>query len=116
MKQMSGGTCPVTVVLSKQATHAPRLTLKTQAPCRAKVLPNAVSFQMESKSGPCRPDVHGLAMTQTSPTEFQSDRRHTETDSTLRLPFEILPLGELAKLKSGHTAATGSDHVVLWPL
>ena len=29
--------------------------------------------------------VHGPAMTQTSPREFQSDRRHTETDSTLRL-------------------------------
>ena len=58
-----------------------------------------------------------LPMTQTSPAEFQSDRRHTKTDSTLRLlsrpPFEILPLGELSILKSGHTAATGSDHVVL---
>ena len=37
MKQMSGGT--VTVVLSKQATHAPRLTLHALAPCRARVPP-----------------------------------------------------------------------------
>ena len=31
MKQMSGSTCPVTVVLSKQATHAPRLKAHTAA-------------------------------------------------------------------------------------
>ena len=32
-----------------------------------------------------------LPMTQTSPAEFQSDRRHTETDSTLRLSRKELP-------------------------
>ena len=31
MKQMSGSTCPVTAVLSKQATHAPRLKAHTTA-------------------------------------------------------------------------------------
>ena len=117
MKQMSGGTCPVKVVLSKQATHAPRLT-----PTNAGALPgespkHAVSFQMESKSGPCGPDVHGPADDAdfSSRIPIRSAPHGDRLDLGLvgRQPFEILPLGELSILKSRHTAATGSDHVAL---
>ena len=121
IKQMSGGTCPVTVVLPKQATHAPKAhTTNAGALPGQKVKKNAVSFQMESKSGPCGPDVHGPAddagflrkiLVRSAP---HGDR----LDLALvgRRPFDILTLGELSILKSGHTAATGSYHVVLWPL
>ena len=37
MKQVSGGTCPVTVVLSKRATHAPRLKAHTTATSAAAI-------------------------------------------------------------------------------
>ena len=37
MKQMSGSTCPVTVVLSKQATRAPRLKAHTTATSTAAI-------------------------------------------------------------------------------
>ena len=80
-----------------------------------KVQKNAVSFQMEFKSGPCGPNVHGPA------DDADFSRRvpvrsapHEDRLALVgRRPFEILPLGELSISKSGHTAATGSDHVVL---
>ena len=37
MNQVSGGTCPVTVVLPKQATHAPRLKALTSATSAAAI-------------------------------------------------------------------------------
>ena len=87
MKQLSGSTCPVTVVLSKQATHAPRLTLQTQALARPKS-PQIMWRHFRWSSSPVHADLMfmDLPMTQTSPAEFQSDRRHTETDSTLDPP------------------------------
>ena len=87
MKQVSGGTWPVTVVLSKQATHAPWLTLQTPAPCRAKESKKQMRHHFRWSPSPAHADhmFMDLPMTQTSPAEFQSDRRHTGTDSTLRL-------------------------------
>ena len=57
-----------------------------------------------------------LPMTQTSPAEFQHDRHHTETDSTLRCRAPAIrdpPTCGPSILKKCDTAATGSDHVVL---
>ena len=109
----------MTVVLSKQATHAPRLTLQTPAPCRAKKSKNknAVTFQMGSKSGGCGPDVHGSAddadFSRRIPNRSTPHGDRLDLALVGRWPFEILPLGELSIRKSGHKAATGSDHVVL---
>ena len=105
MKQKSRGTCPVSVVLSKQAAHAPRLTQQTPAPCRAKKSKNknAESFQMESKSGPCGPDVDGPAddADLSCKIPIRSAPHGDRLDLALvgRRPFEILPLGELSVLK-----------------
>ena len=80
-------------------------------------LTNAVSFQMESKSGPCGPDVHGATddadFSRRNPIRSVPHGDRLDLALVGRRPFEILPLVELSFLKSGHTAATGSDHVVL---
>ena len=98
MKQVSSGTCHVTVVLSKQATHAPRLTLQTPRPCRAiKSSQNAVSFQMESKSSPCGPGVHGPAgdadFSRRIPIQSAPHGDRLDLALVGRRPFEILPRG-----------------------
>ena len=99
MKQMSGGACPVTVVLSKQATHAPRLTLQTLALPGPKS-PKQMRYHFRWSPSPARADVTftDLSMTQASPR---------------RRLFWILPLEEVSILENVRTAATGSDHVVL---
>ena len=78
---------------------------------------NAVSFQMESKSGPCGPDVHGPAddadFSRRIPIRPAPHGNRLDLALVGRRPFEILTFGELSIQKSGHTAATGSDHVVL---
>ena len=118
MKQMSWSTCPVTVVLSKQATHAPRLTLQTLAPCWAKKSSQKSGIISDgAKSGPCGPDVHGAAddadFTRRNPIRSAPHGDRLDLALVGRQPFGILPLGELSIPKSGHTAAKGSDHVVL---
>ena len=49
--------------------------------------PQIMRCHFRWSSSPAHADlmIMDLPMTQTSPAEFQSDRRHTETDSTLRL-------------------------------
>ena len=90
MKQMSWSTCPVTVVLSKAGNPCPKAhTTNAGALPGQKVPPlqkNPVSFQMESKSGPCGLDVHGHA----DDADFTKQKSnpvgaHAETDLTLRL-------------------------------
>ena len=82
-----------------------------------KSLKNAVLFQMESKSGPCGPGVHGPTddadFSRRIPTRSAPHGHRLDLALVGRRPFEIFPLVELSFLKSGHTAATGSDHVVL---
>ena len=100
----AGNACP-----KAHATNAGALPGRKVPPPQ-----NAVSFQMESNSGPCDLVFMDLPMTQTSPAEFQFDRRHTETDSTLRLSGAGHSRSAF-DTKSGHAAATGSGHVVLHP-
>ena len=86
MNKCPGAHAPV--VLSKQATHAPRLTVQTLAPCGAKKCPpQKIRYHFRWSPIPAHADLMfmDLPMTQTSPAEFQYDRRHTETYSTLRL-------------------------------
>ena len=88
------------------------------APCRVKnSLKNAVSFQMESESGPCGLDVHGPAddadFSRRIPIRQTPHGDGLDLALVGRRPFEILPLGELSMFINGHMAATGSDHVVL---
>ena len=72
---------------------------------------NAASFQVESKSGPCGPDVHGPAddadFSRRIPIRPAPHGDGLDLALVGRRPFEILPLGELSIIKSGHTAATG---------
>ena len=121
MKQKSGSTCPVPVVLSKQATHAPRLTVQTLAPCWAKKSPpQKMRNHFRWSPSPAHADLMlmDLPMTQTSPAELQNDRRHTETDSTLRLSgaghSRSSHFGSFRSSKSG--IRMRRDPIMLWVL
>ena len=62
-----------------------------------KVLPkNAVSFQMESKSGPCGPDVHGLA---------------DDADFSHRVPIRSAPHGDRLALRLSGAGHSRSSHL-----
>ena len=117
MKQMSGGHMPRDGSARQSRQRMPQGShYKRRRLAGPKSLKNAVSFQMESKSGPCGPGVHGP----TDDADFSRriPNRSAPHGDQLDLAlvgrrFEIFPLVELSFLKSGHTAAKGSDHVVL---
>ena len=81
-KQISRGTCSVTVVLSKAGNACPKAhTTKDVALSGQKVKKMRYNFRWSPS--PVHADLMFMdpPMTQTSPAEFQSDRSHTETDS-----------------------------------